>query len=137
MPNTLKHLETLGMPWRESRMNINSTKRALTLWGEYMNAPVMGGKCKGYPSQSCVLSEGISKQKRAPMISAPSNLVKEVDVAMKLLSSTHPMLFMALKYKYEDNQIEKEAAKSMNISRSLYQNKVSSGEMFVFARILK
>jgi len=116
--------------------NIQETRNALKLWGQYMNAPVAGGSCRGYPNQSCVLSGGIDRhQKYAPVVSTPSNLVKKVDDAMKFLAIFDAVDFMALKYKYEDNYIDVDAAKEMNMSKKTYQIRVTNGERFVAGKI--
>jgi len=117
----------------KTALYLQEARRALRLWGEYMNLPIAGGNCKGYPSQSCIESGGISKSKYAPIVSTPSNLVKNTEGVLKVLQAANPMDFMALKYKYEDGLINEDAAKRMKLAKRSYEARAADGEKFVAA----
>lgn len=116
--------------------SIDEARRALRHWGQYQNAPVAGSTCRGYPSQSCVLSDGIDRHRKyAPIVHTPSALVEKVIDAMKYLEKHEPVEYMALKYKYEENFIDADAAKQMNMSRRTFQTRVLCGEKFIAGKI--
>ena len=116
--------------------NIKETRYALKKWGIYMRAPTSISSCRGYPNKSCILSDGITKQKYAPVKTVPTLLVQKVDDAMKILQSFDSIACMALTHKYHYESIDREAAKDMNTSEKTYKTWCTNGENFIAGQIL-
>ena len=109
-------------------------RKLLKWWGEWQRAVASSGFRLTYPHTSPCIHIGESRTPPAPL-PQPQPIVHRVDAAMTELSTFRADLYMALRYKYEYQYTDPDAAMEMHVSKTVYQTMITSGEHFIAGKI--
>lgn len=115
-------------------LTTDKLRKVLKWWGEWQCAIASHGYRLTYPHTSAFVHIGESRVEQTP-IPTPSPIVLKVDDGMIFLSKFRPDVYLALRYKYEHQYINIDAAKEMHMSVALYKILVATGESFIAGRI--
>lgn len=114
---------------------ISQVRTLLKWWGEYQRAISAVGYRLTYPHSSPIAH---INETRAPItpIPQPSVIVRRVDEALTVLSELRADCYMAVRYKYEYQYTDLDAAKEMRAPKTKYLTLITQGEHFIAGRVL-